>query len=83
VEQPHERSPSPPGFGPRTFGCAIRKAQYPAKVRALTNISKYDGSSNSGMSLQDYHLACRVAGIKGDYLIIQLLPIHLTEGARG
>jgi hypothetical protein len=41
---------------PREKKRAIRKAQYPAKVRAPTNISKYDGSSNPGVWLEDYHL---------------------------
>jgi hypothetical protein len=48
VEQPHEKrcdqSPNPPGLGLRGFGRAMRKAQYPVKVRAPTNIFKYDGS---------------------------------------
>jgi hypothetical protein len=46
------------------------------------NISKYDGSSNPGVWLEDYRLACRMVGIKDDHLIIQFLPIHLAEGAR-
>lgn len=32
--------------------------------------------------MEDYRLACRMVGIKGDHLIIQYLPIHLAEGAR-
>jgi hypothetical protein len=66
----HERSPSPPEPGPRAFGHAIRKAQFPAKVKALANITKYEGSSNPSVWLENYHLACRIAGIKDDHLII-------------
>jgi hypothetical protein len=39
-----------------------------------TNISKYDGSTNLDVWLEDYHLACRMAGIKDDCLIIWFLP---------
>lgn len=86
VEQPrerrHERSPSPPRSGPHTFGRVIRKAQFPVKVRAPTNISKYDGFLNPSVWLQDYRLACRMVEIKDDHLNIQFLPKHLVEGAR-
>lgn len=78
-----ERSRSPPRSGPHTFECAIHRAQYPAKVRALTNTSKYDGSSNQGVWLEDYRLVCRMAGIKDDHLIIQFLPIHLVSLRKG
>jgi hypothetical protein len=67
VEQPRERrrehSPSLPRPGPHAFGRAIRKAQFPTKVRAPANISKYDRSSNPCVWLEDYHLACRMAGV--------------------
>lgn len=50
VEKPHERrhehTLNTPWLGPRAFGCVIRRAHYPSKVRASTNISKYDRSSN-------------------------------------
>lgn len=49
---------------------------------ALANFSKYDKSSDLGVWLEDYRLACRMVGIKDDHLIIQFLPIHLAEGAR-
>jgi hypothetical protein len=54
----------------------------PPKVCALANISKYDGSTKPSVWLEDYCLACHMAGIKDDYLIIQFLPIHLEEGTR-
>ena len=34
------------------------------------------------MWLEDYSLACRLAGIKDDSLIIQYLPIHLGDAPR-
>lgn len=34
------------------------------------------------MWVEDYRLTCCMAGIMDDYLIIQFLPIDLTEGAR-
>jgi hypothetical protein len=46
------------------------------------NIARYDGSTNPRIWLEDYRLACHMVGIKDDFLIIQFLPIHLTEGAR-
>lgn len=46
------------------------------------NISKYDGSTNLGVWLEDYRLVCCMEGIKDDCLIIQFLDIHLAEGAR-
>jgi hypothetical protein len=46
------------------------------------NISRYDGSTNPCVWLEDYRLACRIAGIKDDHLVIQFLPTHLVEGAR-
>jgi hypothetical protein len=52
------------------------------KVRAPTNISKYDRSSNPSVWLEDYFLAYHMVGIKDDHLMIQFLPIHLAEGAR-
>jgi hypothetical protein len=48
----------------------------------LVDISKYDGSTNPSVWLEDYRLACRMAGIKDDCLIIQFLTIHLAEGTR-
>jgi hypothetical protein len=51
-------------------------------VCAPANSSKYDGSTNPHVWLEDYHIACRMAGIKDDNLIIQFLPIPLAEGAR-
>lgn len=58
------------------------KAQFRVKVRAPTNISKYDEFSNLGIWLEDYCLKFRMAKIKDDHLIIQSLPIHLAKGAR-
>lgn len=66
----HECSPSPPRPWPRAFVRAVRKDQFPAKVRVPANISKYDGSSNPDVWLEDYRLACHMAGIKDDHLII-------------
>jgi hypothetical protein len=77
-----EQSPSMPGPGPRAFERAIRKAQLLVKVGAPANISKYDGYSNPSVWMEDYRLACCMAGIKDDHPIIQFLPIHLVEGAR-
>lgn len=56
--------------------------QFPPKVRAPANISKYDGSTNPAVWLEDYRLACHIAGINDDHLVMQFLPIHLVEGAR-
>jgi hypothetical protein len=53
-----------------------------AKVHAATNITKYDETTNLSIWLDDYCLACYMAGIKDDHLIIQFLPIHLAEGTR-
>jgi hypothetical protein len=47
-------------------------------VRVTANITKYDGSSNPSVWLEDYRLACYMAGINDDHLIIQFLPIHLV-----
>lgn len=74
------RSPSPPGAGPCAFGRKIRKAQFPPKVRASANVTKYDGSMNPSVWLEDYRLACCMVGIKDDHLVIQFLLVHLTEG---
>lgn len=51
-------------------------------MHAPANISKYDGSTIPNVWLEDYRLACRMARINDDYLIIQFLPIHIAEGAR-
>lgn len=50
-------------------------------MRAPDNFSKYHGSTNPSVWLEDYRLACQMAGIKDDYLIIQFLPIHLVVAA--
>jgi hypothetical protein len=68
--------------GPHAFGHEIRKAQFPLKVHMPANITKYDGSTNLVIWLEDYQLACHMAGIKDDDLVIQFLPVHLAEGAR-
>jgi hypothetical protein len=78
----HERSPIQPGLGPRAFRHAIQKVQFPVKVRSPANISMYGRSSNLGVWLEDYGLACWTAGIKDDHLIIHFLPIHLAEETR-
>jgi hypothetical protein len=44
---------------------------------------QYDATTNPYVWLEYYHLACCMAGIKDDPLIIQFLPIHLTEGGEG
>jgi hypothetical protein len=74
------RSPSPPrvGVGLCAFGRKIRKAQFPTKVRASANVTKYDGSMNPCVWLEDYRLACCMAGIKDNYLVIQFILVHLT-----
>jgi hypothetical protein len=46
------------------------------------NITKYDGSTNPSVWLEDYRLVCHMVGIKDDHLVIQFLTIHLVEGAR-
>jgi len=38
--------------------------------------------TNPGVWLKDYRLACHMAGIKDDPLIIQYLPIHLGDAPR-
>lgn len=68
--------------GPSAFRREIKKVQFPPKVRAPANISKYDGSTNPAVWLEDYRLACHIAGINDDHLVMQFLPIHLVEGAR-
>jgi hypothetical protein len=50
------------------------------KVCAPANITKYDGTTNLGVWLEDYHLAYRMVRIKDDHLIIQFLPFHLARG---
>jgi hypothetical protein len=50
------------------------------KVCAPANITKYDRTTNLGVWLEDYHLACRMVRIKDDHLIIQFLPFHLVGG---
>lgn len=81
-ERRHEQSPCPNRLGPHAFGRAIRKVHFPTKVHAPANITKYDGTTNLSVWLEDYCLACCMAGIKNDHLIIQFLPIHLAEGTR-
>lgn len=51
-------------------------------VRALANLVKYNGTTNSSVWLEEYRLAYCIVGIKDDPLVIQFLPIHLTKGAR-
>jgi hypothetical protein len=43
----------------------------------------YDGKTNPGDWLEDYHLACRSCGEDDDICIIQFLPIYLADSARG
>jgi hypothetical protein len=51
-------------------------------VHAPANITKYDGTTNPVVWLEDYHLNYRMMGIKYDPMIIQFLRIHLADGAR-
>lgn len=64
------------------FRVGNQKSTLPPKVCAPTNISKYDGSMNPDVWLEDYRLACCMVRIKDDYLIILFISIHLAEGAR-
>jgi hypothetical protein len=52
------------------FGHAIRKTQFPVKVKALVNISMYGGSLNPVIWLDGYRLTYCMSRIKDDHLII-------------
>lgn len=67
-------------MGPHAFRREIRKGQFPPKVHTPANVTKYDGSTTPVIWLEDYWLACRMAGIKDGHLVIQFLPVHLLEG---
>jgi hypothetical protein len=45
------------------------------------HISKYNGETNLGHWLGDYHLAMKAGGSDDDF-IIQYLPLHLSSSTR-
>jgi hypothetical protein len=48
----------------------------------LGNIVKYNGKTNLGVWLEDYHLTCRVGGANDEPFVILLLPIYLPDSTR-
>jgi hypothetical protein len=79
-EENRSRSPEPPG--PRVFSRAIRRASFPAQLRAPTTITKYLGETRPKLWLTDYRLACQLGGTDDDNLIIRSLPLFLSDAAR-
>jgi hypothetical protein len=77
-----DRSPSPEPPGPQAFSRAIRRAPFPTRFRALTNITKYSGETRPELWLADYRLACQLGGTDDDNLIIHNLPLFLSDVAR-
>jgi hypothetical protein len=77
-----DRSPSPEPPGPRVFSRAIRRAPFPAWLRAPTTITKYSGETRPELWLADYRLACQLGGTDDDNLIIHNLPLFLSDAAR-
>jgi hypothetical protein len=57
-------------------------ACFPKRFWAPNNIVKYDGKTNPGIWLEDYHLTCRASGAEDDHFIIQFLPIYLADTSR-
>jgi hypothetical protein len=77
-----DRSPSREPPGPRAFSRAIRRAPFPARVRAPTTITKYSGETRPELWLADYRPACQLGGTDDDNLIIRNLPLFLSDVAR-
>jgi hypothetical protein len=48
------------------------------RLKAPSNVAKYDGKTNPNVWLEDYHLSCKAGGADDD----QLLPIYLADSAR-
>ena len=74
-------SPSPEPPGPRVFSKTIRRTPFPNRFRQSTNLDKYSRESNPELWLVDYRLACQLGGAKDDQLIIQNLPLFLSDTA--
>jgi hypothetical protein len=66
----------------RVFSRAIRRASFPARFRAPTNITKYSGETRPELWLADYRLACQLGGADDDDLIIHNLSLFLSDTAR-
>jgi hypothetical protein len=77
-----DRSPSPEPPGLQAFSRAIRRAPFPARIRAPTTITKYSGETRPELWLADYRLACQLRGTDDDNLIICNLPLFLSDAAR-
>ena len=77
-----DRSPSHEPPGPRVFSRDIHNAQFPARFRQPTNLTKYSGETNPELWLTDYHLACQLGGADDDLLIIRNLPLFLSDSTR-
>jgi hypothetical protein len=77
-----DRSPSPEPPGPQAFSRAIRRAPFPTRFRAPTNITKYLGETRPELWLADYRLACQLGGTDDDNLISRNLPMFLSDAAR-
>jgi hypothetical protein len=73
---------SPEGSRPKAFRSNVCDACLPKRFWALNNVIKYDGKTNPGIWLEDYHFTCRVVEADNDMFIIQLLPIYLADSAR-
>jgi hypothetical protein len=77
-----DRLPTPEPPGTRVFNREIRTAAFPQRFRQPTTIVKYNGETDPRVWLNDYRLACQLAGATSDEVIIRNLPLHLADSAR-
>jgi hypothetical protein len=64
------------------FSREIHTASFPQHFRQPTSIDKYNGETDPLVWLNDYRLACQMAGATTDEVIIRNLPLHLADLAR-
>jgi hypothetical protein len=77
-----DRSWSPNQRGLRAFSQGVRDARVPPRFQALTNVSRYDGDTNSRVWLEDYRLACHAGGATNNVFIIKNLLLYLGDSAQ-
>jgi hypothetical protein len=77
-----DRSPSPEPPGPRVFSKAIRETLLSARFRPPMTLTKYNSETKPELWLTDFRLACQLGGATDDRVIIQQLPLFLSDTAR-